>query len=184
MFRVDRKTIRGWIKGIQVPQLASLLQFCYLSELSLLSLFTDVMKISGFAEVAVPVALSKNKKYYRSFDKERVRGILEAELAVGNCPPQSMSKVARKLRYDHSFLFKYYPDLCREISARFEEYRTSQSIESKQGIIHEVRRAALKVQSEGLYPSQVRVRNLLATLGTIRIPEALHTWHAVLKELG
>lgn len=183
-FQVDRKTIRDWIKGIQVPQFASLLQFCYLCELSPLSLFTDVMKVSRIAEAAVPVAFSKNKKYYRSFDKERVRGILEAELAAGSCPPQPMSKVARKLGYDHSFLFKYYPNLCRAISARFEEYRASQSLGKKQGIISEVRRAALKVQSEGLYPSQARVRNLLNRPGTIRNPEALHAWHDVLKELG
>jgi hypothetical protein len=133
---------------------------------------------------AVPAALSTNKKYYRSFNKERVRRTLEAELAAGSYPPQPMSKVARKLGYDHSFLCKYYPDLCRAISARFEAYRVNQCEEKKQGIICEVRRAALKVHSEGLYPSQVRVRNLLIRPGSIRIPEALHAWHTILKELG
>ena len=113
-----------------------------------------------------------------------MRRTLEAELAAGSNPPQPMSKVAVKLGYDHSFLCKYYPDLCRAISTRFEEYRASQCEEKKQSIICEVRWAALKVHSEGLYPSQVRVRSLLTRPGTIRIPEALHEWHAVLKELG
>ncbi len=63
-------------------------------------------------------------------------------------------------------------------------YRASQCEEKKQGIICEVRRAVFKVHSEGLYPSQVRVRNLLTRPGAIRIPEALHAWHTVLKELG
>jgi hypothetical protein len=113
-----------------------------------------------------------------------VRRTLEAELAAGGFPPQPMSTIARKLGYDHSFLCKYFPDLCRAISARFEAYRTTQCDEKKQGIISEVRRAALKVHSEGLYPSQVRVRNLLTRPGAIRIPEALEAWRAILKELG
>ena len=185
MFRVDRKTIRGWKKGIQIPQLASLLQFCYLCKLSPLSFFTDSIKISGTSEGAIcPAVLLKNKKYYRSFDRDRVRRTLEAELVAGSYPPQPMSKIARKLGYDHSFLCKYFPDLCRAISARFESYRANQCEEKKQSIISEVRRAALKVYSEGLYPSQVRVRNLLTRPGTIRIPKALEAWRAILKELG
>jgi TniQ len=184
MFRVDRKTIRGWKNGIQVPQLASLLQICYLCDISPLSLFTDDMKIREFAKATVPATLSKNKKYYRSFDRERMRRTLEAELVAGSYPPHSMCNIARKLGYDHSFLCKYFPDLCRAISARFEAYRANQCEEKKQGIINEVRRAALKVHSEGLYPSQVRVRNLLTRPGTIRIPEALNAWHSALKELG
>lgn len=183
-FRVDRKTIRGWKNGTQIPQLASLLQICYLCDVSPLSLFTDGMKIREFAKATVPATLLKNKKYYRSLDKERVRRTLEAELVAGSYPPQPMSKVARKLGYDHSFLCKYFPDLCRAISARFEAYRANQCAEKKQSIICEVRRAALKVHSEGLYPSQVRVRNLLTRPGIIRIPEALEAWRAILKELG
>jgi hypothetical protein len=183
-FRVDRKTIRGWKNGIQIPQFASLLQICYLCDISPHSLFTDDMKIREFAKATVPATLLKNKKYYRSFDRERMRRTLEAELVAGGYPPQPMSKIARQLGYDHSFLCKYFPDLCRAISARFEAYRTTQCDEKKQGIISKVRRAALKVHSEGLYPSQVRVRNLLTRPGVIRIPEALKAWRAILKELG
>lgn len=148
-FRVGRKTIRGWKNGIQVSQLASLLQFCCLYELAPLPLFTDSMKIREFAIATVPTTPLKNKKYYRSFNQERVRRTLEAELAAGSYPPQPMGKVARKLGYDHSFLCKYFPDLYRAISARFEAYRASQCEEKKQGIICDVRRAALKCTPKG-----------------------------------
>src|SRR5258708_33303296 len=94
-----------------------------------------------------------------------------------------MSKVARKLGYDHSFLCKYYPDLCRAISARFEVYRASQCEEKKQGIICEVRRAVFKAHSEGLYPTQVRGTVLLTMPGAIRSPEALHAWTTALEQL-
>jgi hypothetical protein len=183
-FLVDRKTIRCWKNGMQVPQLASLLQFCYICKLSPLSLFTDGIKMGGFAEAVVSAVFSKNTRYYRTFDKERVRRSLETELAAGSHPPKPMSKVARKLGYDHSFLCKYYPTVCRAISERFEAYRANQCEEKKRGVICEVRRAALKVHSEGLYPSQARVRNLLTRPWTIRIPEVLNAWHTILKELG
>ncbi len=95
-----------------------------------------------------------------------------------------MSQVAKKLGYDHSFLYKHLPDLCRAISDRSEKYSTEQCEEKKRLLIREVRQATLEIHSQGIYPSQSRVRNLLAKPGTIRIPEALATWHVTLKELG
>jgi len=95
-----------------------------------------------------------------------------------------MSKVAKRLRYDHSFLIKHFPDLCSAISARFEEYRTGQREERKRRVVREVRQATLVVHAQGVYPSQVRVRNSLSIPGSMRIPEALNAWHATLKELG
>ena len=75
-----------------------------------------------------------------------------------------MSKVAKKLRYDHSFLYKYFPDLCKAISAKFEKYRANQCEERKRHIIDEVRQATLEVHAQGVYPSQVRVRVYLPSL--------------------
>lgn len=95
-----------------------------------------------------------------------------------------MSKVAKRLRYDHSFLVKHFPDLCHAISSRFEEFRTKQREEKKRRVVREVRRATLVVHAQGVYPSQVRVRNSLSIPGTMRMPEALNAWHATLKELG
>jgi hypothetical protein len=109
---------------------------------------------------------------------------LEAELQSDHYPPPPMSQVAKKLGYDHSFLYKHLPDMCRAISDRSEKYRTEQCEEKKRLLIREVRQATLEIHSQGIYPSQSRVRNLLAKPGTIRIPEALATWHVTLKELG
>jgi hypothetical protein len=95
-----------------------------------------------------------------------------------------MSKVAKRLRYDHSFLIKHFPDLCSYISARFEEYRMKRCEEKKRQIICEIRQATLVVHAQGVYPSQVRVRNSLTIPGSMRMPEALNAWHATLKELG
>jgi hypothetical protein len=98
--------------------------------------------------------------------------------------PPPLSNVAKRLRYDHSFLIKHFPDLCSAISARFEAYRTKQCEERKRQIVREVRQATLVVHAQDVYPSQVRVRNSLAIPGAMSMPEALNAWHAMLKELA
>jgi hypothetical protein len=126
----------------------------------------------------------KAKKHYRVFSIERLKRMLETEIQSDIYPPPPMSRVAKKLGYDHSFLHKHLPELCRAISARFEKYRAEQREEKKSLLLREVRQVTLEIHAQEVYPSQVRVRNLLARPGSIRVPEALDMWHATLKELG
>lgn len=118
------------------------------------------------------------------FSIERLKLILEAEIQSDAHPPPPMSRVAKKQGYDRSFLHKHLPGLCRAISAKFEKYQAEQREEKKRLLLREVLQVTLEIHAQGVYPSQVRVRNLLARPGSIRIPEALAMWHATLKELG
>ena len=186
-FQVARRTIRDWKKGVQIPQLASILHFCYLCNLSPLRLLTEGLHTADFSSANRTRSGGPSynaKKHYRSFDAERLRHALEEVLQSNEYPPPSMSKVAKGLRYDHSFLIKHFPDLCSALSARFEEYRTKLCEEKKRQVICEVRQATLVVHAQGVYPSQVRVRNSLVIPGSMRMPEALNAWHETLKELG
>lgn len=186
-FRVARRTIRDWKKGTQIPQLASILHFCYLCNLSPLHLLTEsfpIAEFSGANRTRSVGPIESAKKHHRSLDAERLGHALEGVLQSDEYPPPPMSKVAKRLRYDHSFLIKHFPDLCSAISARFEEYRMKQCEEKKRQVVCEVRQATLVVHAQGVYPSQVRVRNSLAIPGSMRMPEALNAWHAMLKELG
>lgn len=185
--QVSRRTIRDWKNGKQKPQLSSLLRFCYICNISPLRLFIEKGPETEFCssgQITSAASSQKAKKHYRVFHLERFKRALEAELQSDEYPPLPMSRVAKKLGYDHSFLYKHLPELCRAISARFEKYRAERSEEKKCLLIREVRQATLEIHSRGIYPSQLQVRNLLAKPGSIRIPEALATWHATLKELG
>jgi len=184
---VSRRTIRDWMKGVQVPQLDSLLRFCYLAQVSPLCLFAKGAVGVDSARISVMASLElkqKTKKHYRAFHAEQVRLALEAELLTENDPPQPMSVVAKRLNYDQSFLCKHFPDHCRAISARFRAYRKKQREERKQRILDEVRQTTYGVYKQGLYPSQERVRLLLATPGSIKESGALAVWHEALAELG
>jgi transcriptional regulator with XRE-family HTH domain len=184
---ISRRTIRDWVKGTQVPQIDSLLRFCYLAHVSPLCLLDK--GAAGVDPVGTgataPQELKKNpKKHYRIFHGEQVRLALESELLTENYPPQPMSAVARRLHYDHSFLCKHFPDLCHAISDRYQAYRKKQRDERKQGILDEVRQMTYRVHKQGMYPSQERVRLLLAKPGSIKEPGALAVWHETLRELG
>jgi len=95
-----------------------------------------------------------------------------------------MSAVARRLRYDHSYLRGHFPDLCRAISDRYRAYRKKKREERKQRILDEVRQTTYRVYNQGFYPSQERVRLLLEKPGSIKEPGALFVWHETLAELG
>ncbi len=185
--QVSRRTIRDWKNGVQKPQLSSLLRFCSVCGLSPLHLFTEncsVAESSSTNQITAAISGQKAKKHYRVLRIERLNRMLEAEIQSDAYPPPPMSRVAKKLGYDHSFLHKHLPGLCRAISAKFEKYRAEQREEKKRLLLREVRQVTLEIHAQGVYPSQVRVRNSLARPGSIRIPEALAMWHATLKELG
>jgi hypothetical protein len=184
---VSRRTIKDWVKGIQVPQIDSLLRFCYLAHVSLLCLLAKGatgVDPAGTGTTASQELKKKPKKHYRIFHGEQVRLALESELLTENYPPRPMSVVAKRLNFDHSFLCKHFPDLCRAISARYQAYRKKQRDERKQRILDEVRQVTYRVHKQGLYPSQERVRLLLAKPGSIKEPGALAVWHETLAELG
>jgi len=51
-------------------------------------------------------------------------------------------------------------------------------------ILDEVQQTTFSVHDQELYPSQERVRLLLAKPGSIKEPGALAAWHEALQELG
>jgi transcriptional regulator with XRE-family HTH domain len=185
---LSRRTIRDWKQGLQIPQLESLLQCCFLLDVSPLDILTVGISISGNASrSASPAQIEikeKVKKRYRVFNVEEIRKELEAELLMLKDPPAPMRAVAKRLNYDHSFLLRHFPKLCRAISDRYHAYTRKNREERKQMILDEIRQTTFGVHGQELYPSQERVRLLLAKPGSIREPGALATWHETFRELG
>ncbi len=64
----------------------------------------------------------KVKKCYRVLHVEEIRKELEGELLMQGGPPSTMSAVARRLKYYHSFLRRHFPELCRALSDRYRAY--------------------------------------------------------------
>jgi hypothetical protein len=149
---VSRRTIRDWVKGVQLPQLHSLLQFCFLAQISpvhLLSIRQDTPNISISALDQIG---GQKQKHYRLFPIERIRFALEAEITNKTTPPRPMSVVAKELHYDQTFLHHHFPDLCRAISNRYLVYRKKQRMKRNQRILNEVQQVTRQVCEQRLYP--------------------------------
>ena len=75
--RLSRRTIRDWKRGVQLPQLESLLQCCYTLNASPLDLFIAGNSASlDNLQMAPPAAIEikgKIKKRYRVLDAEKIR---------------------------------------------------------------------------------------------------------------
>ncbi len=184
---ISRRTIRDWKREEQVPELRSLLGFCYLLGISPLHLFIGVAADGNHYETRLsmsPGLMQKAMQHHRVFDAEQVQHELKTELTLKIEPPKPMSAVAMRINYDHSFLYKHFPELCRAISDRYRTYRKNKREERKQQILDKVRQTTYRVYKQGLYPSQERVRLLLAKPGSIKEPGARAVWHETLAELG
>jgi hypothetical protein len=145
------------------------------------SMSRDVSQKAPAGQIEVK---GKEKKRYRVLHVEEIRKELEAELLMQGDPPSPMSAVARRLMYDHSFLRRHFPELCRAISDRYRAYRKKKRGERKQTILDEVRETTFSVHAQELYPSQERVRLRLTKSGYIKEPGALAAWHGALQDLG
>jgi transcriptional regulator with XRE-family HTH domain len=181
---VSRRTIRDWVKGVQLPQLHSLLQFCFLTQISPVQLLSIQQDTPDISVLTLHQTDGNKHKHYRLFPTERIRLALEAEISNQTIPPRPMSAVAKELYYDQTFLHHHFPDLCRAISNRYLAYRKKQSMERNQRILNEVQQVTRQVYEQGLYPSQERVRLLLSKPGSMKEAGALAMWHATLNDLG
>ena len=180
---VSRRTIRDWVKGVQLPQLHSMLQFCFLTQIfpvQLLSIHQDTPDIS----VSTLHWMDGNKQKLRLFPTDGIRIALEAEISNETTPPRPMSVVAMELHYDQTFLYHHFPDLCSAISNRYLAYRKKQRMERNRRILDEVQKVTRQIFEQGFYPSQERVRLLLRKPGSMKETGALAMWHATLKDLG
>jgi len=184
---VSPVTLNTWQRGKQLPQIDSLLLLCDRLGILPLRFLTEGSGVSMLVRMPAPLLPhqpQQPKVPRRPFDTDGVRRALEAVLAADETPPPAMRQVARRLGYPHSGLHHRFPDLCRNISARYLAYRKDRSQQRKQRLFDEIRQAVTQVGEQGLYPSANRVAQCLSLPGFIRHPEARAVWHETLQQQG
>jgi TnsA endonuclease N terminal len=114
---------RDWRKGIALPQLNLLLRVCYRLSISLLDIYLGNLKIDSSTVLKELPLCERYSKTNRPFDADRVREFLEQHQE--SLPPQSLKQLAFKIGYDPADLYRHFPDLCRQISARYKLHNKS-----------------------------------------------------------
>jgi hypothetical protein len=167
---VTKSSLWGWQYGGILPTLNHMLNICRIMEVSPVEVIqgkSPAQKTWG----AVAVPTQKTARSERTFDHIKCRALLETVLARNDDAPPSMRSVAKSLHYDQRTLYKNFPSLCKQISARFTAHKKSLQLLKVKGLQEEVRQAVYRLHIEGIYPSHRRVSNLLARPGALRRPE-------------
>jgi hypothetical protein len=100
-----------------------------------------------------------------------LEGILREE------PPPPMSEVTKRLNRSAASLYGHFPRLCRRIGERHIKHRRISFTQRREQFLTEVRRIALALHDEGIYPSVKRVEERLSA------PKSLRSSRAALKVL-
>lgn len=185
--QLARRTLHAWQIGEQVPQMGSLMRLCYCCGASLYDLFTLQTGTPKFGDLKIrslPDIPNSSRKRRHPFDAIRIRQILETTLASEEQPPPAMRTVAKHLSYSPKELREHFPELCRAISMRYENYCKVRGEQKVERLKEDVRQAMLNIHSQGLYPSSHKVGSFLDEPAVMRTPVISSFWHEMLQELG
>jgi len=94
-----------------------------------------------------------------------------------------LRQIEKHLGYTVRQLSYHFPKECALITPLAQEYRQQRKEERLSRVREQVRKAVISVHSQGMYPSQRKLRPLLPG-GLMRMPEAKEAWRAALHELG
>jgi len=185
--QISESSIGCWRSQKRRPLLGVLLRLCHLFGTSLQDVFirgSSAVIEANFDKDRLTIQAQRPKRSRRTFDYEKVRVDLEEVLNRKAEPPLSMRQVCKQLGFENAIIYRYFPEQCRAISARYMAYQKERGEQRLQQLCAEVRQSVLFVHQQGKYPSAYRVEVLLSVPGFMRHPSARAVWHATLQELG
>jgi transcriptional regulator with XRE-family HTH domain len=166
---IPRNTVWLWCKGQNLPSLEALTNICYYFGVSLLSFFTEETNNLCLSKKLLATQVKNtSRKRMKPFNSEKVKSYLEALLTNDDSPVLSMEEVARQLGIDRRTIYKYFPDLCRAISARYVSHKKNSHEKIIEECCQEVRLAVSELHNQGKYPSESAVSKLISKPGYFR----------------
>ncbi len=171
MIQTPKNTVWLWCNGKNLPQLDALVKLCFRLKISVLDLLTqDELEIANNSTRLLPNGLSspKPRAEIKFTNHEQVHSQLLAVLLNHRLPPFSLEETARALGYHRETLYRNFKDLCRAISARYDQYEQVRYLKSIEECCNEVRRVVLQLHEQDIYPSEARVSQYLTKPGHLR----------------
>jgi len=127
------------------------------------------------------------KARYSDYRKASILAWMQPVLkaALHEYPPPPLTEVTRRFGQKSTITaYKFFPNLCHEISANYIKYQKDCALEKREQLCQEIRTVALKLHAEGREPKQSRVKLLLAQPGSIINTYARDALREVRRELG
>ncbi len=116
---IRKSVLWGWMKGVCLPSLESLLYLCLTAGVSLVSV------LEGRAtECFCPPHVIKPAKSRNKTNKEELKNALGEALTVD--PPKSLKSIALALGVSRMLLPRYFPELSALVVERFRQFKSLQ----------------------------------------------------------
>lgn len=167
--------LNGWINKDERPSMSQLLKVCYGVTVMPSDIFLMAGEVLGRNALRAPAGALKNRAPCPRLTPDRraeLEVIVRARLMAPECPPISvmaaeMGVAARCLRY-------WFPELCRQLTARYREGAKLRSAELRAKQCLRVAGIVGQLREAGDYPSFRRVNSLLRQEGMSLVQPHLH----------
>ncbi len=126
----------------------------------------------------------KTKRGKQKFNYSVAEADLLKFISDASATPMSISAIARQLGYHRRKLTNNFPELCKQISASYLEHQRSLRIKRIKECCEDIERAVIKLNSEGIYPSEANVSKILSRPGNLREKEVREALSKARKKLG
>jgi TniQ len=127
---------------------------------------------------------ARYEEYKKAKKIDKLKLILEEVLANQEYPPPSMQEVVKRFGISFQNFKLYFPELCSAISSRYDSYCQEESQKRKEKVRQEVRQVAIKLNAEGIKPTNHWIAKYLTTPATILQKEAITAAKEIRQELG
>jgi transcriptional regulator with XRE-family HTH domain len=179
-----RGQLAVWLRRSHTPTLASLLEFCYVCNVTPLQVLTgDLASLKQVIQEGKPHRSPRARRSFRSVDREhclkRIQAILD-----GREEPLGYVQLAQQLGYSGHALLYHFPQECALLTKQIREHRRQRKEQRLASVREEVRQATLAIHAQGIYPSQNKVGDLLSDPNLFFQPEVKAIWRALCRELG
>lgn len=182
---VPEQLLSKWRHRKQTPSFDSILELCYVLEIS-------PVQLVNLDPLALKEALLARETHRQprfrsvtlnSVNRARARELIQSVLD-GRHFPIGVRQIERCLGLGSRTLIYHFAEECALISARFQAYRAEKAqLRVTQGC-EEVRQATITLHGRQVNPSAHQVASLLSNPGMMRSREGLIAWHEARRELG
>lgn len=161
---VPKATYYYWLRGESIPTLQTITNICYSVGVSLFSFFFDNTlnpSITTKKIIRDNVAIERKTIDYFQLEKT-LRTYFHKDI------PMSMVAIAVDINVNKRTLYKAFPDICKELSKKYQDYTKLKSSERKNEVIQLINKSVKELSEQGISTSQKNIENYLSANALIR----------------
>jgi hypothetical protein len=166
LLNVPKTTMWDWCKGKGLIPLERILGICYICGLSPLNFYVKDI-------VSTPICLNKSLRLLdrreeiqittrnkRVIKHKDICLLLKKYLEENNIP-KTMNQVALEIGFCKRTLYKYFPDICKGISARYKEHIKVKTQQNYDEDCNNIAVAIVTCKEKGVYPSRRKIEDIM-----------------------